>query len=1100
MAQPHPSPSGKAPRRAARPRFLFFIAWCFLLCTPAQAGTSGTILGRVTDPSGAVIPQASVTIRNLASDAIRQTQTNTRGSYTVTLLPPGTYEVAVEHAGFRRAFLDHIQLHVNQTLRVDVALQLGSVSQEVHVVGSVSLVEADTTTLGQVVREEQISQLPLNERNFLSFALLAPGIHPSVDGSFVSSHGLTVSANGAREEANNFLLDGVDNNDMPQNVYAVLPPVDAVQEFKIQSGNSSAEFGRNAGAQVNVVLKNGTNVMHGSVFEFLRNRHLDAKNFFDLPDCTSSSPPGSCREIPRFDRNQFGATLGGPLRRDRLFFFAAYEGLQLRQAITRRATVPSLAQRAAALAAVPPAEQNPAGVAVLAFLPEANVGMDLTTSNTLLAAPNLRNSTHLVVARLDYVQARDTLGGHYVFTQQNRFHPFDPFTPFTNLPGFGSRMENRGQNARLSWTHVFDARRVNEFRFGYNRLRGRLTHEGSGTSGNQLLGFPDNSAKPVDLGFPNVTIAGFDGIGSAINQPQQRNDNTFHVAENLAWNPNLQGRRHQLRLGFDFRRVQLNGLYLGLFARGQWAFLGVFTGNPLEDLVRGLPTLAVAGRGDLDNLGMRTRTLGFYVQDDFHLHPRLTLNLGFRYENSTPPYDIHDRLSTPDLSPDSMTCSPKPDCQFRVVRRAGIPRGLYRRDNNNFAPRVGLAWRPLTSERFVVRAAYGIFYDVGILTRSVFTRFNPPFFSVLVFPNNGLQNIQTILQQSSSPVPPLPYSIDPGLRDTYAQHWNLGVQYEAVPGWILDVRYVGTKGTRLASLRDLNQPLPGPGPRPYPAFSSIRHIESAAKSSYHALQTRSEWRLRHGLVFLAAYSWSKSIDTSSALIVTTTEPEFPQNSLNRDAERALSSFHAKHRLVFSYVYPLPLGAGRRWLSQGSSWSHLIGNWDVAGILTLQSGRPFTVNRAVPQSATSADLGIFDRPDLVADPFRAGPVFDHPNPACHRIISQGGRAADQVRTTTSWFNPCAFVAPSTPRFGTAGRNGVIGPRLANFDMALFKTVWFGERRQSLQARVEFFNLFNHPNLDNPDRIFDSPTFGALLSSNAFGTKPPRQIQIGLKYIF
>ncbi len=1063
-----------------------------------SAQSTGTIAGAVKDPSGGVVSSVRVSVQS-ATGLSREVETGESGEFAVPLLPPGVYTVAVEKTGFRRIVRNDVTLDVNQAVRLDFVLMLGEVAQVVRVEEQAPIIESDTSTRGQILDGTKVLELPLNARNFLAFALLAPGVQPPADGSFNSSQGLSVSVNGAREEANNFLLDGVDNNDMSTNLYTVLPSLEAIREFKVQGSTSSAEYGRNAGAQVNVILKGGSNDFHGSVFEFLRNRHLDARNFFDRPDCAPTSLPGSCGEIPRFDRNQFGGTFSGPLVHERTFFFGAYEGLRLDQAITRRSTVPSQSQRAAAIAAVPAGERNAAGVAMLNFIPVANVGGNLATSNTLLAAPTLSDGIDEASIKIDHaLDLKNSIGGHYAFTREHRFNPFDLLFPFTSLPGFGSRTSNRSQSARLSWTHVFSSRLVSDLRLGFNRMHGDIRNQNSGNNISRQLNFPENSNRMIDLGSPNITLAGFDPIGEPINLPQKRVVNTYQFAGTIAWNPSFAGGRHQFKFGTEIRPLQWN-VFLDLYARGQWAFLGGGSGNPLIDLVRGRPDFAVAGRGETD-LALRTKSWSFYVQDDVRVNDSLTLNVGLRYEYNSPPTDTRQRLSTPDLSSNSLTCSPAPACQFFREGSNGVSRGIYEKDLNNFAPRIGLAWRPTASDRLVVRSAYGVFYDVGVLNRNLFPRFNPPFFQVGIFLNDGTRSIQDILQQSSSS-PSLAFTVARDHRDAYMQDWNLGVQYELRPGWVLDVGYVGSKGTRLLIERDLNQPLPGPGPRPYPAFASFRHIESNGASSYNSLQARTEWRLRSGLEFLTSYTWSKSIDDASALVVTLSEPAFPQDSHNVRANRSLSTFHTAHRLSQNAIFDLPFGEDGRWMKSATGWKKdLLSDWKVGGILTVQSGRPFTINRAIPQSATSADFGVFDRPDAIADPYAAGPVLANPDPACHATVSAGGRAADRVHSPAAWFNPCAFAAPSTPRFGTAGRNSIIGPAFGNFDLLISKNMFLGKKQRRLELRAEFFNLSNHANFDIPDRIFDSPTFGAVLSSNAFGSKPSRQIQLGLKYIF
>jgi hypothetical protein len=1072
-----------------------------LLLLPAAAyaaGPTGAVVGTVLDPSGRAIPNATVTVRNEETGVTRQISGGELGDYSAPLLTPGLYQISVESTNFRKAVRTGVRVEVNETERVDFQLALGDLNQEVTVTGDAPLVQADTTTVGFVVDRRQIAELPLNERNFLSFTLLVPGSQLPADGSQNSTLGASVSVNGAREQSNNFMLDGVDNNDSLINTYSSLPSVDAIQEFQVQGANSSAEFGRSGGAQINVVLKSGTNTAHGSLFEFFRNRHLDAKNFFDLPGCTPGAVPGSCSDIPRFDRNQFGGMLGGPVRRNKTFYLVSYEGLRLRQAITRESTVPSQVQRSAALAGVPAAARNPAGMAILNLYPAANVGPGLNTSNRYLGVGNLSNRLDQFLLKGDHVLGpRDQVSGHYSFFDESRYNPYDPFVAFTSLPGYGSFYDNRGQNARLTWTHTTGSRAVNESRIGYNRLSAGSTQQSRGVSHAAQLGFTEVAADPKTQGYPEVVVAGFDGIGEPINTPQARHNNTIQVADTFAWNPRFWNGRHRLKFGGELRLVRLN-MFLNLFARGEYQFLGVATGDPLKDLLLGFPTYAIGVSGD-PYASMRTLAQNYFFQDDIRLHPRLTLNVGLRYEFNSPPVEAHDRLSLPDLRPQAITCAPQPDCLFLRGGTGNVPRATFAADKNNFAPRIGLAWRPGAGNGLVIRSAYGIFYDVNILNLNVAAHFNPPFFKAGLYPNFGTSNIQNIIGPAAYPTPPLANFISPAFRDGYMQDWNAGVQYEFLPNTVLDVAYVGSKGVKLADKRNPNQPQPG-GTNPYPAFGAWTFWESASSSSYHSLQVRGERRGTAGLTMRLAYTWSRSIDDASGLFQSASEPAFPQNSQDMRAERALSNFHAEHRFVASHIYDLPLGPGRRWMRERNVASTILGDWQVSGIWTFQSGRPFTVNRAIDQSNTGTYiLAPSDRPDQISDPTRPGAVAANPDPACHTTVSQGGRASDQVAVPNAWFNPCAFAA-APGRFGTAGRNSLIGPALLNVDVALVKHIPLRSDKRTLQLRMEFFNLLNHPNFDVPDRMFDSPTFSSVRSANVWGNKPPRQTQLALKYVF
>ncbi|MGC2659113.1 MAG: carboxypeptidase-like regulatory domain-containing protein, partial [Bryobacteraceae bacterium] len=549
------------------------------------AEPSGSLVGSVDDPSGRPVVGANIQARNIATNQTRQTQTTADGSYWITFLPPGNYDVQVSTAGFETAVSPAIRVEVNQTFRANFHLVLGRVEQHIIVSDEVQPIRSDDSTIGFTVGERSINQLPLNERNFVTFSLLVPGAQLPPDGSQNSVYGLTVSVNGAREQENNFLLDGTDNNDQSINGYSALPSVDAIREFQVQGADSSAEYGRNGGAQINVVLKSGTNQIHGDAFEFLRNRHMDAKNFFDLPACHSGPPSAACGSIPRLDRSQFGGTLGGPIVKDKTFFFVSAEGLILHQAVTRTATVPSMAERADALNTIPAALQNPAGLAVLNLYPAANIGSDLATSTEYLAQPVQHETSYQPLIKIDQqISLRDTLAFHYSLSDSSTFYPYDPFYAFTNLPGYGTNYPDRGQNTGLSWIHIFNPHTVNELRPGYNRFSGGITQQDAGQNFSAPLGFPSLAQAPIDQGYPDVVLAGFDGIGDPVNAPQHRSDNTIQLADTLAWNPTFWGGRHQIKVGFDLRDIRLN-FFLDPIARGEWQFTGAFTQNPLEDLL-----------------------------------------------------------------------------------------------------------------------------------------------------------------------------------------------------------------------------------------------------------------------------------------------------------------------------------------------------------------------------------------------------------------------------------------------------------------------------------------------------------------------------------
>jgi hypothetical protein len=1037
--------------------------------TMGQAST-GSILGTVHDATGAVLPGVSVIVRNEGTNASREVVSGAAGDYGVPLLPPGTYAISAELAGFVKNIVRGVQVQVNQTVRMDFSLTVAAVQEQVEVAATAPLIQTDTSSLGQVVSQVQISSLPLNERNFVNFAYLAPGVQIDAENTLVSSQGLALSANGARQISNNFLLDGIDNNDLVINQYSALPSVDAIQEFKVQTGTYSAEYGRSSGAQINVVLKSGTNSFHGTGYEYLRNQHLDAKNAFDLPGDT-----------PKLNRSQFGGSVGGPLRKDKTFFFSTFEYLRLRQADTRIATVPSLSQKASALAAVPAAQRNQAGLNIFNLYPDPNVG-NPSTSNAYVSAPIIEQSLPLFSVKVDQaLAAHDNLSGHYALSFGNRFNPFDPLAPYTQLPGYGTTVITHGQNGGGSWNHIFGDNVLNEFRGGFNGEHGIFTQTDK-TNHNALLGFPEVLTARIDLGFPNVSVAGFDGIGQPTNTPQDHPTYTLHLMDNFVWSPKFNSGKHQFKLGGEFRRY-FYSLLFDTSARGVWNFNGTSTTPSLVQLLQGTPSNAQTVNSEV-NMNLYATSFGAYLQDDFRATSRVTINLGVRYEYNVPVTEGHNQLSVADLSPASATCTPKPGCEFIVAGTRGIPDATYLPDRNNIAPRVGFAWRPTASDNFVVRSGFGIYYDELLLNAQLNARLNPPFRITQTIVNPGTATIQSIFDQPASQTPPGGTFMSLNYFDPYQEQWNVGTEFAPVKTLLLDVSYVGSRGVGLARFRRINQPEPGQ-PIPYPQFfPTLQTIDNSASSTYRALQFKAEKRSGSGLNLLTSYTWSRCLDNGSFFGSGSSGGTTAQDPNNFAAEEGQCQYNANHRFVTNAVYRLPFGADRKMLNTGAL-SKVLGDWDVSGILTLQSGHPFTVSRGIPQSGT-VPVGGSDRPDLVGDPFVAGPVAA--NPSC--------AAPSEVQTPLNWFNPCAFMA-APGRFGTGPRGNMIGPRLDNLDLSLLREIPFSGETRRLRVELQVFNVLNAAHYNLPVANFDSKNFSKILQANAM---PPRQVQIGVKYIF
>jgi hypothetical protein len=1069
-------------------------------CDLSAQGTSGSVVGTVKDASGATVAGAVVVVRNVGTNISRSTPTSPEGDYNVPLLPPGTYDVTVQQPGFRNAVFNNVTLDVSQTVRVDAILTVGNQAEVVEVNEAAPLLNTDTSSIGQVVSQQSVNQLPMNQRNFVGLAYLAPGVALPTPGTTSSTQGLSISVNGKKDNTNNFMIDGIDDNDTVINQYSAIPSMDAIAEFKVQTGNYSAEYGRSAGGQVNVLLKSGTNQYHGTAYEFLRNRHMDAKNYFDQPACTASSIPGTCSEIPRLDRSQYGGSFGGPIQKDKTFFFLAYEYLDQNQAVTKQATVPSQVQIAAAKAFVPASLVNPSGLAILNLYPAANVGANLQTSNVLVSAPTSIQTTPYGVAKIDRrLGQNDNLSGHYVASWYGTDNGFDPISPYGALPGYRTTILQHGQNGGGDWTHIFSPKLVNELRFGFNREGGDWLLNDN-TNWTCKLGLPDVTAsvpgtpavpcgKTIMSGWPNISVSGFDGIGYGLSEPELHPTTTYHLSENLAWNPSFDGGKHQIKFGFDSRYYRYSILWGTVAPRGLWAFNGGPTNNPLNpsrssivQLLEGTPDNATSiSNGNLEHF--RQHTYAGYVQDDYHFSPTLTFNLGLRWEFNGPQFDPLNQLSVPNLSPSSATCSPKPNCQFIVAGTNGLPRATYNPYYKNFNPRVGFAWRPLKGEKLVLRSAAGIYTDtVTILGLSV--GLQPPNRSNNLVQNpTGVLTLQNILSQPPTSILQTGTFIDRNFKDPYYEQWNLDAQYTVMRDVLLDVGYVGTHGVRINGSQNLNQPNIGQT-APYPYFGpTVTVTGNSRNSTYNALQAKLEKRGAKG-AFLASYTWSRCIDNTN--YGGSGGGSTPQYAFNLAAEKGPCSFNANQRMVVSYIYELPFGAGHAMLNSGFA-SKLVSHWQMTGIYSIQTGQPFTIGDASPQSGT-LPTGSQDRPNVVGNPLVAGPVAA--NPTCN--------APTAVGIPSMWFNPCAFVlAPG--HFGNLGRNNLNGPGYNNLDFSVQKTIPWTEARR-IEFRAEAYNLANHPQFDLPAHTFPSPTFGKVLTSNAYGGRPPRQIQLGLKLIF
>ncbi len=1040
-----------SPTRATALALLVLLA----ATSPARAQvTTSTISGCVADPSGKPIQNAAITVSDDRKAFTRTSTTDGTGCYRVLDVPPATYQVSAAAAGFDTVHLGPVAVAVNSQLRVDFNLTLAAFSQRVEVTAPLLRTEPVSAELGVTLDQLRIEALPLNRRDFLQLAMLTPGVVPPAEGSELSSRSsFAMHANGGREEFNDFLLDGVDNNDPYVRRYVVQPPVDSIQEFKIATNGYGAEFGKGAAGQVNVVTRSGSNRFDMTAYEYFRNEALNARNAFDA----SGAEPG-------FDRNQFGVAAGLPISRNHTFLFFNVDALRERRTVARLATVPTDRQRTGDLSelsaavvdpftrrafagnVIPAGRIDPLAQNVLALFPRANLpGLG---GNYLFDAP-FREDQDQVVVRLDQVLPH---GGQLaVRYNYGLVDAFDPYAEDSDtVAGFGNAYHDPAHNALVQYQRAVGRRAVSTTRLGFNQYSRDILAEQSGTDVGQMWGVNWLQLAQRDLGYPKITVAGFSSVGDATNLPLARTTTTFHASENVT----LDRGRHTWRFGGELRHQKLDG-NLDMFARGSLSFSGALSGAGIGDLLLGLPSFGLRATAD-NTLRLRTTQYSAYAQDSWRIRRDVTVDLGLRYQYGTPPADPTNHMSTFDAATGKVY----------PVGTAGIPAAGMRPDTNNIAPRVGIAWN--AKPNLVVRAGYGVYYDTGMFEVSSAQYFNPPQFTLRVyFPTQySLLTLANPFPAGGGYTPPASLStLSPDLVTSWMQHWNVSVNRQF--GWLgsATISYAGSTGSSLVRPRDLNQPRPGPGDiqprRPYPAFGSIFYIESEGRSDFHSLQLALSRPLSGNLGWSAAYTWSRSMDDASAFLGTTGDPNFPQDSLDLAAQWGSSNFDVRHRLSAAFIYRLP-------------WEHvMLRDTELRGIVTLQSGAPFTPRLRFDNSNTG-NTGQ-----------QSG--SDHPN-----VV---GSAEVSNPTKDRWFDTAAFAVAPRYTFGDAGRNILRGPGYCSLDVSLARRIRFGAQGW-LTLEAQAFNVLNTVNYNLPELYVDEPTtFGRI-----FSAKAPRQVQLAVRVGF
>jgi len=1057
---------------------LLLTALSFLPTLKAQEST-GTVLGTVTDPSGAALPGVKVIVVDELRGFTRSTATDDHGVYVVPLLLVGRYRVQAEATSFQRFVQTGVALDVNQKARIDIVMHLGSLEQTVTVEEGTLLVDTTNSTLGGLVAREEIVDLPLNGRNFTQLGVLLPGTASAperISGGLNSNTAYTV--NGQRTQSNNFLLDGATNNDLLTNGFAAVPPPDALQEFKILTHNYSPEYGRNSGSVVNVITRSGENEFHGSVWEFLRNDALDARNFFD-------------DETAKLRRSQFGFSLGGPIVRDQTLFFGFYEGLRERLGQTQTVPVLSPEERGGDFAALNPAPAScaePGAVCdpltgnpfpgnvipsdrldpVALALLEALVPLPNSLGNRFVNAPTLRSDGEQLGLRVDHrFGAANNIFARYHFSDGETLNPIGE----ANFMPAGSSNVNRVQSVTVTEMHVFSPSVLNEVSLSFLRQDSQpATWSGVNPAD---FGFLYPTTEPTAFGMPFVELSGLFSLGDVQQNFTQVVRNTYQVLDNFTY---LRG-RHNFKMGLDIRREQIFLVFPNR-PNGDFLFSGTFTGLPAADFLLGAASRFRQGGGDPSRHLFGTQ-VGFYWQDDFHALPRLTLSFGVRYELTLPYYDKYNRMGSFQPGRQSVF-RPNAPQNLLYPEDPGVPRATIATDKNNFSPRIGLAWDPWGDGRTSLRAGYGLLFDVipgwapfqNILAPP-FTRFanldGPPSFAD---PFVGISPSPLVDPALEFPCPCLVIGYSPDFTSGYAQHYNLTLQREMRRNFLFEVGYVGSTTTKFPGYLEINPALQTPDAtlqnaqsrRIYPAYTLVRLTFSRFNSNYNSLQVSLNKRLSQGYTFRASYTWSKAIDTQSNVNL---GDDRPQDAFSLSDVRGRAIFDVRHRFVLSGLWNLP---GLK--EQPVLVRYILGGWQLSGILTFQTGFPLTAREPTDRSLRALRA---DRPDQVCNP-DTGP-----------------------KTVQEWFATECFVRlppriPGGQRSGTAGRNTITGPDFKNVDLALIKKFPLSERQQ-LQFRTEFFNVFNHPNFKDPATLIGTSTFGQIDAAHA-----PRIIQFGLKYLF
>jgi len=1102
--------------------------------------TFGEITGRISDPTGAAISAAQITLTSVATNAARTAVSTDSGDYTFPAVAPGGYNIKVEKTAFKSASTSAVEVQIQQTVRLDFTLQVGQVSESIEVSASAQMLQAENVSLGTVIENKGVTELPLNGRNYLGLVALASNTNTlsATSGQAAGRLGgdranQSISVGGNRIMFDYYTLDGVSNTDPDFNTYVVLPSIDAIQEFKVQTGVYPAEFGHQS-SQINVLTKSGGNAYHGSLFEFIRNDQFDAVPYAFTATHPVKSP---------FKWNDYGFEIDGPVRipklfdgRNRLFFMANDEWKVQRQNSQSTYSVPTPAMFAGDFSGlssliydpatavtgtktpfpgnrIPSNRIDPISKKFLNYYVPSNLPGLSNNYTQMNSSPNNRDAFTL---RMDFVEsAKSQWSGRYSWGDENQAS--------TGISITGSKILTNYEQYLGTNTRTLTPTLVNEARFGYTRLSNSLgTYSAYNVDTVSALGIPNlQPGDPVSWGVPFVSFSGngFSAIGDTQDGPYAIDDNTLQAVDNLSW---IHG-KHTFRFGFEYTRQNFNQIG-NQFSRGQFAFQANATqsstrtgGDAFAEFLLGdiyQSTVAVA----LANAKFQRNAEAAFIDDTWKATPRLTLSLGLRYELTPPWTDQLNNLFTvavphiyavpnaPDTPymlrqgncTDPYAGPPALNIRWTTVsakcNNGLLPDQLMSTSHTDFAPRIGIAYSP--NSKTVVRAGWGIFYNQEIgnayfdLARNIAGRVtltsNP------VIPNLFYGNAVPGGRGATANVPsPFAYSMSVNHRTTYAMQYLFNIQQQLSSNWAVEVGYLGTQSRHLQGFQDVNQAIPGTvgnvaSRMPYPGFSNIQLVHDGGNGSYDSLTVKATRRFSQGVSVISSYTWAKSIDTTSGIRNQGNDTLYPQNSYCLSCERALSAFDTRHRMVTSVLYDLPVGNSKLVNITNPVVNAIVGGWQAGGILTLQSGMPGTLTIGGVDNA-STGAGGYDRPNFTG----ISPYVDNP-------------------TASRYWNLAAFTEAPQGQFGNVGRNSIEGPGIIGFDAEVHKQFRMPYKEgHVLQFRFEAFNALNHPNWSMPTLNILSgaaqPGLPATAAHQNFGvvsgtSTAMRQVQLGLKYSF